>query len=227
LTGETRTPLVLLGGTFDPVHYGHLRIAADVRTALRVAGVLLVPAADPPHRPPPGAAASDRVAMLELAIAEFAGLGIDVREIHRGGKSYTVDTLRELRGEWPTRPLAWVVGADAFLGLTTWHRYRELLELAHLVVVARPGLDLPANLHGELAHLWNARATADRGVIAGTAAGAIVPVETSPNAISATSIRAALARTPIDAATLGRLLPAAVLSYIESHHLYGAVADAC
>lgn len=224
---DPTTPLVMLGGTFDPVHYGHLRIAAEVRTALGVPEVLLVPAADPPHRPPPGAGAVDRVAMLELAIAGFGGIGIDLREIERGGKSYTVDTLRQLRDEWPSRPLAWVVGADAFLGLLSWHRYRELFDLAHLVVVARPGLDLAASLDGELAQCWRARATTDPAAIARQAAGAIVTVATSPNPISATAIRAALARSPIDAVALSRLLPTAVLTYIESHHLYGAAADAC
>ena len=224
---DPTTPLVLFGGTFDPVHYGHLRIAAEVRASLGVPEVLLVPAADPPHRPPPGAGAADRVAMLELAIAGFGGLGIDLHEIERGGKSYTVDTLRQLRDEWPSRPLAWVVGADAFLGLLCWHRYRELFDLAHLVVVARPGLDLSASLDGELAQCWRARATTDPAAIARQVAGAIVTVETSPNPISATAIRAALARSPIDAVALSRLLPTAVLTYIESHHLYGAVADAC
>lgn len=219
-------PLVLLGGTFDPVHYGHLRMADDVRVALHVPEVLLVPAADPPHRPPPGAPAADRVAMLELAIGAFDGLGIDLVEVRRGGKSYTVDTLRELRDRWPSRPLAWVVGADAFLGLPQWHRYRELLDLAHLVVVARPGIDLAANLHGDLAQIWNARATADPRAIDNAAAGRIVTVLTSPNAISATAIRVALAQSPVDETALRRLLPAVVLSYIESRHLYGAAADA-
>ena len=219
-------PLAMLGGTFDPVHYGHLRAAADVRTALALPAVVLVPAADPPHRPPPGAAAADRVAMLEIAVAGDPGLAIDRREIARGGKSYTVDTLRELRAQWPARALAWIVGADTFLGLPTWHRHREILELAHLVVIARPGVDLRARLDGELAALWSARATADPGALARSAAGAIVPVTTSPHAVSATAIRATLARAPLDRVALARLLPAAVLAYIENHHLYGVAADA-
>lgn len=222
----TAPPRVLLGGTFDPVHFGHLRVADDVRAALAVAQVMLVPAADPPHRPPPGAPARERVAMLELAVAGFPGLAVDAREIRRGGKSFTVDTLCDLRRESPDAPLAWIVGADTFLGLTTWHRYREILALAHLIVVARPGVDLAAQLHGELATIWNACATADRNAIRTAPAGAIITVETSPHAISATAIRQALARTPVDRAALERLLPAAVLAYIESHHLYGAVADA-
>lgn len=219
-------PRVLLGGTFDPVHYGHLRVADDVRAALAVAQVLLVPAADPPHRPPPGAPARDRVAMLELAVAAFPGLGVDTHELDRGGKSFTVDTLRDLRREWPAAPLAWIVGTDTFLGLTTWHRHREILALAHLIVVARPGVDLAAQLHGELSQLWAAHATTDREAITATPAGAIISVATSPHAISATAIRQALARVPVDRRVLEQLLPAAVLAYIETHHLYGAVADA-
>ncbi|MFI4904112.1 MAG: nicotinate-nucleotide adenylyltransferase [Burkholderiales bacterium] len=219
-------PLAMLGGTFDPVHYGHLHAAEDVRTALALPCVELVPSADPPHRSPPGAGAADRVAMLERAIAGFPGLGLDLREIARGGKSYTVDTLRDMRAQWPARSLAWIVGSDAFLGLPTWHRHHEILELAHLVVIARPGLDLRARLDGELAELWATRATTDAGALLSRSAGAIVTVTTAPNAVSATAIRAALARSPLDRAALLQLLPAAVLAYIENHHLYGVPADA-
>ncbi len=219
-------PLVFLGGTFDPVHYGHLRIATDVRKALGVP-VSLVPSADPPHRGSPGAPAADRVAMLELAVAGLEGISIDLTEIERGGRSYTVDTLIAKRAQWPDRPLAWVVGADAFAGLPRWHRHRELLTLAHLIVVERPGLDLRARLTGELADLWNARATTDVGALSRAPAGAILCVPTAPNPISATTIRATLAHVPRDREALIRLLPAAVLTYIESHHLYGAAADAC
>ncbi|MEO6929573.1 MAG: nicotinate-nucleotide adenylyltransferase [Casimicrobiaceae bacterium] len=225
MTAASPDPLVLFGGTFDPVHFGHLRVAADVRTALAVPRVMLVPAADPAHRPPPGAPAADRVAMLELAIDGDACIGLELAEIRRGGTSYTVDTLRELRAQWPARPLAWVVGADAFLGLPTWHQWRMVLTLAHLIVVARPGVVLSESLHGELAELWNARATTDLGALRHPA-GAILRVHTSPNAISATAIRAALAQQPRDDAALIRLLPQAVLTYIESHQLYGAAADA-
>ncbi|MEP7061358.1 MAG: nicotinate-nucleotide adenylyltransferase [Betaproteobacteria bacterium] len=220
-------PLVLFGGTFDPVHYGHLRVAAELATALDVPEVRLVPAADPPHRPPPGASAADRVAMIEIAIAGCDRVGIDLCEIERGGKSYTVDTLRALRRAAPSRALAWVVGADAFLGLTGWHHYRELPRLAHLVVVQRPGLDLAANLRGELASWWDVRATADHRALERAPAGSIVTVATTPHAISATAIRATLAAVPLDRAALEGLLPRAVLSYIESHQLYGVATDAC
>jgi nicotinate-nucleotide adenylyltransferase len=218
--------LAMLGGTFDPVHYGHLRVADDVRAVLGLANVALVPAADPPHRTTPGASAADRVAMLELAIGEFPRLQLDRREIARGGHSYTVDTLADLRREWPARPLAWIVGADAFLGLPTWHRHREILALAHLVVAARPGVDLAASLHGEIAQLWAAHGTRDAGALARAPSGAIVVVPTSPNAISATAVRHALGARPLDRALLAQLLPPGVLGYIESHQLYGVAADA-
>ena len=227
MTVDALAPRVMLGGTFDPVHYGHLRIAAQVRAALGVPQVMMVPAADPPHRAPPGAPGADRVAMLELGIADFTGLGIDLVEIRRGGKSYTVDTLLALRARWPARSLAWVIGADAFAGLPQWHRFREVLGLAHLVVVARPGVDLASSLHGELAELWNARATSDREALARAPAGAIIRVETTPQAISATALRVALAAHPHDRQALIGLLPPAVLTYIETRHLYGAAADAC
>ena len=133
--------VALLGGTFDPVHLGHVGLADDAQRAIRSADVRLVPAADPPHRPPPGASATHRLAMLELAIAGHDGLTIDTREIERGGKSYTVLTLEELRAEAPTRPLILVLGADAFRGLPTWHRWDEILALAHVAVAARAAVE--------------------------------------------------------------------------------------
>ena len=225
---STASPLVLFGGTFDPVHYGHLHVAADVRTALHVESVALVPSGDPPHRPAPGASAADRLAMLELALPEFPGVRIDAIEIERGGPSFTVDTLQALRRDWPARPLAWVVGVDAFLTLPAWHRWQELLALAHLVVIARPGVAFagdattaaPGPMTGELAALWQARHTRDAGKLADRPAGSIISVDVTPNAISATAIRRLLSTAPQSPA-LARLLPPGVLAYIESHHLYG------
>src|SRR5581483_3644491 len=113
-------PVAVLGGTFDPVHYGHLELAREVGTALQLPEVLLVPAGDPPHRAAPVAPALHRLAMVELALADYPGLGLDAREIARPGRSYTIVTLEELRGERPFQPLALIVGADAFLGLPSW-----------------------------------------------------------------------------------------------------------
>ena len=212
-------PVAILGGTFDPVHYGHLRLAADVRSALRLAEVRLVPAADPPHRNPTQASAADRVAMLRLAVREFAGLVVDLREIARGGKSYTVDTLEGLRVEMPERPIALLVGADAFRGLPSWHRWKELFTLAHIIVVPRPGVPLEQNLPAALDHEWRARLTADPQTLRERTAGTIFVQPVSAQPISSSQIRAALARGAGSVEIAG-LLPAAVLAYIESKHLY-------
>jgi nicotinate-nucleotide adenylyltransferase len=211
-------PLLLLGGTFDPVHYGHLRLAADLARALAPVEVRLVPARDPPHRGAPAASAAQRLAMLRIALARFPGLEVDTRELGREGKSYTVLTLDALRREMPHRPIALVLGADAFLGLPQWHRWREVLDLAHVIVVERPGVelaidDLPPQLRDE----WHRRVCRD-AAWRQRPAGAIVPEQVSPQAISSTAIRAALARD--DPAAVRRLLPPDVLAYIEANRLY-------
>ena len=142
---------VFYGGTFDPVHHGHLAIARAAHVTLGVP-VALMPAADPPHRPPPGASAADRVAMLELALAGEPGLALDLRELARPGRSYSVDTLRALRDELgEAAPLALLVGADSFLGLPTWKAWEALLDLAHFVVAERAGSPLEAALAPPLA----------------------------------------------------------------------------
>ena len=133
---------VYYGGTFDPVHAGHLSVACEVRDALD-AQVFLVPAADPPHKDETHADADARARMLDLAIAGEPGLKVDRRELHRDGPSYTVDTLRELRAEaGPDTPLVWMIGGDSLLQLHTWNRWRELFTLAHVLAVARPGAHL-------------------------------------------------------------------------------------
>ena len=220
------SPFAMLGGTFDPVHYGHLRFADEVRRSLGLARLRLVPAGDPPHRCGPVASAADRVAMLRLAVAEFPGLVVDPREVNRAGKSYTVLTLEALRREDAQRPLLLLVGADAFRGLPSWHRWRELFALAHLVVVARPGLPLGADLPPPLAAEREARLAQDPAILFSTPAGAIYEERVAPQPISATTIRAQLARGPAGAAEVSRLLPRAVLTYIDQHHLYSTRPDA-
>ena len=210
--------LAILGGTFDPIHYGHLELAREVRTALGLAEVRIIPAGDPPHRAAPHAPARDRFAMAVLGVQPYAGLMADDREVHRAGPSYTVVTLQELRAEQPSRPLAVIVGADAFLGFETWHRWREIFALAHVVLVARPGIDLASGLTGDLAAEWQARRTTDRGTLEMHAAGSIYQQSITPHAISASAIRAALARG--DTAVVRGLLPDAVLAYIGRNHLY-------
>jgi nicotinate-nucleotide adenylyltransferase len=157
------TPLVLCyGGTFDPVHTGHLAIARAVRDALH-ADVHLLPAADPPHKGPTHADAEQRAHMLELAVEGEAGLVVDRRELRRAGPSYTVDTLRALRAEYgPHAPLVWMVGGDSVFDLASWHRWRELFDLGHLLAIDRPGApidpdalaDRAPEVHAELAPRW-------------------------------------------------------------------------
>ena len=216
---EPAPVLGLLGGTFDPVHYGHLRLADDVQRALALTELRLIPAGDPPHRNAPHARAADRLAMLELAREEFPRLSIDRREIDRGGKSYTVLTLEELRSQDPARPLAWIVGADALLGLPTWHRWRELFDLAHLIVVARPEVPMHA-LPAALAAEWTARLTDDPRALRSRTAGAIYRQDVTPQPISATVIRQAIARG--DTSAVRGLLPETVLAYIDRNRLYRA-----
>src|ERR1700694_551427 len=186
-----RTPGIC-GGTFDPIHYGHLRLAAEVKLALGLSQVLLIPAGVPPHRPVPVASGADRLAMAELGCAEFAGLVADGREIRRPGPSYTVTTLQAPHAEDVTRPLALIIGSDAFAGLVSWHRWEQLFTLAHLVIVERPGAPtLPEAAPPALQEQWLRRLTTDPSRLFRQLAGAIVRQSVTPQPISATEIRAA------------------------------------
>ena len=136
-------PIGIFGGTFDPIHYGHLRSAFEMLQALSFDEVRFVPCGDPPHRGVTYAGAAQRLRLVELAIEGQEGFIADDRELRRDGPSYTVDTLETLRVEYPERSLGLVVGMDAFLGLTGWHRWDEILDLAHIVVAHRPGWKAP------------------------------------------------------------------------------------
>jgi nicotinate-nucleotide adenylyltransferase len=216
--------LGILGGTFDPVHYGHLELAREVLATAHLSAMRLVPAGDPPHRGAPVASGIQRLSMTELAVAGYPGLEVDPREIRRAGRSYTLLTLEELRTELPAQPLALVVGADAFRELPTWHRWRELFALAHFVVVARPGAASAEPLRPELAAEWERRCRPTPAALTESAAGAIVRVAITPHPISASAIRAALARG--DSQSVRGLLPPAVLAYIERNRLYRPGKDA-
>lgn len=218
--------LGIFGGTFDPVHCGHLELAREVRTALDLAAVRFMPAGDPPHRAAPVAPAIHRLAMVELAIADHPGLEVDTREIQRRGRSYTVETLEELRSEAPSRGLALIVGADAFLGFPTWRRWRKLFELAHIVVVARPGVSLDSALPPPLGVEWATRFRDDASALTAEPAGSIIVQPITAHAIAASAIRAELARGAEGIAAVRGLLPAAVLAYIDRNQLYRSRPDA-
>ena len=218
--------LGLLGGTFDPIHVGHLELAREVRDALALSAVRLIPAGDPPHRAAPVVSAAHRLAMVELALADYPGLEVDAREIARPGRSYTVLTLEELRREAPERPLALILGADAFAGLPGWHRWRELFDLTHFVVVARPGMPLDGALPTVLADEWRRRFSDAPDALTGATAGTIVAQSITAHDISASVIRAQLARGNAGIAAVRGLLPAPVLAYIERNRLYRPHTDA-
>jgi nicotinate-nucleotide adenylyltransferase len=136
-------PIGLFGGTFDPIHYGHLRTAFELWQELRLSEVRFMPTGSPPHREQPYATPEMRLGMVKAAVASQPAFVVDDREIRRTGVSYSVDTLTEVRKEFPDRSLCLLLGMDAFLGLPNWHRWRELLNLAHIVVAHRPGWKAP------------------------------------------------------------------------------------
>jgi len=137
------SPIGIFGGTFDPIHYGHLRSAFEMLQALRLGEVRFIPAGDPPHRGTTFAKAQLRFEMVRAATDGQPGFVVDDRELRRDGPSYTIDTLISLREEHRDTPIGLIVGMDAFLGLTSWHRWDELLDLAHIVVAHRPGWRAP------------------------------------------------------------------------------------
>jgi nicotinate-nucleotide adenylyltransferase len=216
--------LAILGGTFDPIHYGHLRLAAEVRAALRLPEVRLIPAGSPPHRLAPVASGAHRLAMTALGCAEFPGLVADGCEVGREGPSYTVATLEALHAEQPALPLALLMGADSFAGLPQWWHWERLFTLAHFVVVERPGVSLDtAAWPPPLEDHWRKRLSTDPARLERSLAGSILRVQVTPQPIEATAIRAALAKGAEGRAEIRGLLPPAVLDYIDRHHLYRAL----
>jgi nicotinate-nucleotide adenylyltransferase len=210
------TSIAYFGGSFDPIHHAHLRLALEVKHACNFDQLFLVPAHKPPHKQALGASAGQRLAMLKLALAACPELAIDDRELHRDGPSYTVDTLAQLRREQgPQTSISWVIGGDSLASLHHWHRWRGLLELGHLVVMQRPGSDNDNSLHPDV-RAAVAQCRGEVSDIRARPAGTIVLLELSQLAISATKIRSDLGA--------GRsaqfLLPDSVLAYIRSHDLY-------
>jgi len=212
---------LLYGGTFDPVHEGHLAIARAAAQALD-APVYLLPAADPPHRAPPGASAQQRALMLDLAVGCDSRLRVDRRELQREGPSFTIDTLAEVRDEiGADEPLVWIMGLDSLRQLDEWRDWRRIFDFAHVLGAERPGtrvdeawlLEQAPVVHAELAPRWR-----EPAALATAAAGGYAPLSIRPlRAESATEVRRRIAA----GGDWQALLPAPVARYIREQGLYG------
>lgn len=201
----------IMGGTFDPIHIGHLRTALEIAESCGMEQVRFIPGSVPPHRPQPKASAEQRWEMVKLAIANELLFEADRRELERQGNSYTVDTLSSLRDDLGAKiPLAFVLGMDAFLAFRSWHRWQDIMRLAHLVVMNRPGYQPdPSDWYGDLL----AHTTCE---LRSTAAGRVTFLSVTPLEISATKIREACKNQR----SVRFLVPDEVYQYIQEQHLY-------
>jgi len=210
---DTSPVVGIFGGTFDPVHNGHLQVADAVRRQLPMDKVLFIPAAAPLLRVEPLADPVHRLEMVRLAVDGWPGFETDDREIRRAGPSYSVVTLEELRQELPSMPLCLILGIDTVLRLTEWYRWTELLELAHIAVMGRPGWHLPAVLPD-----WWIQARADTGDdLVRCTAGSVVCVDVPRLNISSTGVRTEILQGTVST----EILPEPVVNYIKDHALYG------
>ena len=186
----------IFGGTFDPIHFGHLRTAFEMLQALRFDEVRFMPCGNPPHRGTPHADAELRLEMVRVATEAQHGFVVDDRELKRTGPSYSVDTLSQLRAEFPLRPIGLIIGMDAFLGLPKWYHWREILQLAHIIVAHRPGWRAPDM--GPLGELLADRGTHRIGDLHQATAGQIYIHDVTQLEISSSEIRelVAMGRDP-------------------------------
>ncbi len=216
MTG-TGQGVAILGGTFDPVHFGHLRSAIEVREAVGAATIKLIPSFSPPHRNEPASTATDRLTMLRLATAEHADIEVDDREIRREGRSFTIDTLRSIRTELGEAvSLTMVLGFDAFVFLASWKDWRQLTDYAHVMVLDRPGSN-GETIPTELEHFFEARFVNDPQQLAGNACGRFCRMTLTQLDISSSKVREILraGRSP------AYLMPSEVISYVQQRGLYG------
>ena len=207
-------PIGLFGGTFDPIHYGHLRTAFELWQSLRLAQVRFLPTGNPPHREPSLASAELRLQMVRAAIAGQGAFVVDDREMRRSGVSYSVDTLLDLRNDYPERSLCLLLGMDAFLGMPNWHRWQEIFELAHVVVAHRPGWKAP--ITGPLGEVMVDRGTGSVRDLHGAQAGRIYVHAVTQLEIASTDLRQLI----LAGRDLRYLVPDAVRELIVSTGCY-------
>ena len=206
--------LGIMGGMFNPVHNGHLRVAVECKDAFSFDEIRMIPCAEPPHRENPKVNAQLRLEILRLALENVDYMKADGRELERQGLSYTIDTLRSLKSEFPDDALFLIMGSDAFQNLNAWHEWREILTLSNIVIAHRP--DNENNLNSEVGQLLKSHFTDDKEYFLGSDAGKIFSLDVKQLEISSSQIRALLG--------VGRsakfLVPEVVLSFIEKNRLY-------
>ncbi len=183
-------PIGIFGGTFDPIHYGHLRTALEVLQRLSLTKVCFVPCANPPHRDAATVAGASRLDMVRAAVADQSSFVVDDREFKREGPSYSVDTLGSLRSENPSVSLCLLMGMDSFLGLPDWYHWEDIMTLAHIVVAHRPGWRLPEE--GVLGELLRERGTDEVASLHDSPCGRVFVTPVTQLEISATQLRASL-----------------------------------
>lgn len=207
----------VLGGTFDPIHFGHLRTALDMVESLNLEQLHFIPCGEPPHREQPHASAAQRLAMVQVAITGESRFSVDEREIQRGGPSYMVETLESLRDELGAQqPLGLIVGLDAFTALDNWHRWQELIGLAHLIVMTRPGWSMDDISSPALQGLVSEHRSKDLEACHQQAAGCVIFCPVTELNISSTGIREQLQ----SGKNVRYLLPDSVLELIKQQHIY-------
>lgn len=210
----------LLGGTFNPIHFGHLRMAQELADALNLAEIRFIPAANPPHKAAPTVSAQQRAEMVQLAIADNSLLKLDTRELNRQGASYTIDTLISMREELgESVSICLMMGSDAFTKLDSWHRWNELLNYCHIILVQRPSSPSQAKLSEQLTALLSEHYTENVDDLAEKTTGYMHMQQITAQDISATHIREKLA----SGKSAKYLVPNAVLAYIQQHQLYKAL----
>ncbi|MCP4048647.1 MAG: nicotinate-nucleotide adenylyltransferase [Gammaproteobacteria bacterium] len=207
-------PLALFGGTFDPVHYGHLRCADEAREKLGLKNLYLLPAGTPPHRASPQTTTRQRLDMLQLAQTEFPALKIDQRETRREGPSYMVETLQELRAEFPQRPLLLLIGQDAANLLHTWFHWQQLFSLTHIVILTRPSIKV--EYQQDVTEQIQRRLYVDAQKLLHSQADGVLQLEVTSIDVSATNIKKLISQ----GRSLHSMMPAAVIDYINKNHLY-------
>jgi nicotinate-nucleotide adenylyltransferase len=210
-----KSAIGILGGTFDPIHNGHLFPAREIMQTLHLAELRLMPNHIPPHRAQPVASSDQRLAMARLAAEDLPGFCVDDRELRRTSPSYTIDTLIELRSELPDTPLCFLIGMDSLLSLSSWHRWQELTDYAHLIVSLRPGWT-PV-LPPAIALFVEQHACPSPQAVHARLAGYVLLMQNQPVELSATQLRTQLAAGPLP----DGMLPQKVADYLLKQRIYG------